>query len=81
MAEARPGPGSGGPGEVAAAAAAGEGTWRRRGAARPGDSSDIIGDPIGREGLMVELAAEMIPYTPEELIALDGKSWPGAKTR
>ncbi|HEY8460827.1 MAG TPA: hypothetical protein VIM99_10630, partial [Blastocatellia bacterium] len=41
--------------------------------ARPGDSSDIIGDPIGREGLMVELAAEMIPYTPEELIAIGWK--------
>jgi uncharacterized protein (DUF885 family) len=39
-------------------------------AARPGDASDIIGDPIGREALMVELAAEMIPYTPEELIAI-----------
>jgi uncharacterized protein (DUF885 family) len=41
--------------------------------ARPGDSSDIIGDPIGREGLMVELAAQMIPYTPEELIAVGWK--------
>ena len=41
--------------------------------ARPGDSSDIIGDPIGREALMVELAFEMIPYTPEELIALANK--------
>src|SRR5262245_37530893 len=43
------------------------------GAARAGDSSDIIGDPIGREGLMVELASEMIPYTPEELIAIGWK--------
>jgi uncharacterized protein (DUF885 family) len=34
------------------------------------NASDIIGDPIGREGLMIELAREMIPYTPEELIAL-----------
>jgi uncharacterized protein (DUF885 family) len=41
--------------------------------ARPGDASDIIGDPIGREALMVELASEMIPYTPEELIALAKK--------
>jgi hypothetical protein len=41
--------------------------------ARPGDSSDIIGDPIGREALMVELANEMIPYTPEELIAVGKK--------
>jgi uncharacterized protein (DUF885 family) len=42
-------------------------------AARPGDSSDIIGDPIGREALMVELQFEMVPYTPEELIALANK--------
>jgi uncharacterized protein (DUF885 family) len=41
--------------------------------ARSGDSSDIIGDPIGREALMVDLAHEMIPYTPEELIAIGWK--------
>jgi hypothetical protein len=41
--------------------------------ARSGDNSDIVGDPIGREGLMVELANEMIPYTPEELIAIGWK--------
>ena len=41
--------------------------------ARFGDSSDIIGDPIGREALMVDLANEMIPYTPEELIAIGEK--------
>ena len=41
--------------------------------ARVGDTSDIIGDPIGREALMTELAAEMIPYTPEELIAIGWK--------
>jgi uncharacterized protein (DUF885 family) len=38
--------------------------------AEPGSSADIIGDPIGRDALLVELAHEMIPYTPEELIAL-----------
>ena len=38
--------------------------------ARTGDSSDIIGDPIGRDALMIELASEMIPYTPVELIAI-----------
>ncbi len=41
--------------------------------ARAGDASDIIGDPIGRGALMVELQAEMIPYTPEELIAIGWK--------
>jgi uncharacterized protein (DUF885 family) len=30
----------------------------------------IIGDPIGREGLMADLENEMIAYTPEELIAI-----------
>jgi uncharacterized protein (DUF885 family) len=41
--------------------------------ARPGDTSDIIGDPIGREALLSELRSEMIPYTPEELIAIAEK--------
>lgn len=30
----------------------------------------IIGDPIGLEGLKEDLAYEMIPYTPDELIAI-----------
>jgi len=30
----------------------------------------IIGDPIGVDGLNAELAYEMIPYTPQELIAI-----------
>ena len=34
------------------------------------DKEAIIGDPIGREALMSELQYEMIPYTPEELIAI-----------
>ena len=42
-------------------------------AARPGDSSDIVGDPIGREALLSELRSEMIPYTPEEIIAIGEK--------
>jgi uncharacterized protein (DUF885 family) len=33
------------------------------------DSSGIKGNPIGREALMLNLAEELIPYTPEELIA------------
>ncbi|KAI0390103.1 hypothetical protein F5Y17DRAFT_469192 [Xylariaceae sp. FL0594] len=32
------------------------------------DDKTIVGEPIGREGLLVELEAEMIPYTPEELL-------------
>jgi len=37
---------------------------------KPGDKDDIVGDPIGREELTSELATEMIPYTPEELVTL-----------
>jgi uncharacterized protein (DUF885 family) len=37
---------------------------------KPDDKTTIIGDPIGRDALLVELADAMIPYTPEELIAL-----------
>jgi len=80
LAEARPGagPGAGAGGRGGAGGgfgAGGRGNFGGGGAAnaRPGDSSDIIGDPIGREALMVELAAEMIPYTPEELIAIGWK--------
>lgn len=57
----------------------GPGGQRRPAADRPavavqaGDTSDIIGDPIGHDALMAELAHEMIPYTPEELIAIARK--------
>jgi len=41
---------------------------------KPGEGTanngPIVGDPIGRQGLEEELAYEMIPYTPEELIAV-----------
>jgi hypothetical protein len=49
-------------------------------AARAGDASDIVGDPIGREALMAELAYEMIPYTPEELIAIARKEFEWCET-
>ena len=39
------------------------------------DSSGIVGVPVGRDELMRELKAEMIPYTPEELIALANKEF------
>jgi uncharacterized protein (DUF885 family) len=58
------GPG-GGPG--------GQGQGQQRAVARAGDASDIVGDPIGREALLSELQSEMIPYTPEELIAIANK--------
>lgn len=36
----------------------------------PGDETAIVGDPIGREALLSDLAMEMIPYSPEELIEI-----------
>ena len=66
---AGPGGGVGGQGQG--------GGFQRPGAAqaRPGDNSDIIGDPIGRDALISELQYEMIPYTPEELIAFAEKEF------
>ena len=49
------------------------GAGQRPAQARPGDTSDIVGDPIGRDALLSELQFEMIPYTPEELIAIANK--------
>jgi uncharacterized protein (DUF885 family) len=34
------------------------------------DKTTIIGDPVGRDALMHEIADDMIPYTPEELVAI-----------
>lgn len=60
------GPGQGGGRTAAAAAAAG---------ARAGSTDDIVGNPVGHDALMSELAFEMIPYTPEELIAIANKEF------
>jgi uncharacterized protein (DUF885 family) len=50
---------------------------------KAGDQTAIIGDPIGRAALISELAYEMIPYTPEELIAIANKEmeWCEAEMR
>jgi hypothetical protein len=37
---------------------------------KPDDKTTIIGDPVGREALLNQLSDDMIPYTPEELIAI-----------
>ncbi|MDN5289407.1 MAG: hypothetical protein JWR38_5681 [Mucilaginibacter sp.] len=39
------------------------------------DSSGIKGVPIGRQALIDQLQAEMVPYTPEELIQLANKEF------
>ncbi|PKY07911.1 hypothetical protein P168DRAFT_286084 [Aspergillus campestris IBT 28561] len=36
----------------------------------PGDEDTIVGEPIGQDGLLAELEAEVIPYTPEEIIKI-----------
>lgn len=73
----QPGPGRGptGGGGGGNFQGGGGGNFQRPGNsnARPGDSSDIVGDPIGREALLSELRSEMIPYTPEEIIAIGEK--------
>jgi len=72
-------PGAGQRGGAGGAGGQGQGAGggQRPGAAqaRPGDNSDIIGDPIGRDALISELQYEMIPYTPEELIAFAEKEF------
>jgi uncharacterized protein (DUF885 family) len=73
----RPGGGTG------QAGAQGGGGFQRPGGvaqARPGDTSDIIGDPIGRDALISELQSEMIPYTPEELIDIANKEFAWCET-
>ncbi len=52
------------------AAAGGAGGGGRGRAAAPTDDGPIIGDPIGAKGLEADLAYEMVPYTPEELVAI-----------
>ncbi|KAM4065714.1 X-Pro dipeptidyl-peptidase [Hirsutella rhossiliensis] len=50
---------------------------------RPGGAGDIIGEPIGREALLRELEAEVVAYSPEELvrIARDQFSWSEGQMR
>jgi hypothetical protein len=42
---------------------------------KPGDEDAIVGQPIGHRGLLFELKAEMIPYTPEEIISIGEKEF------
>ena len=39
------------------------------------EKGPLIGDPIGREALQTELAYQMIPYTPEQLIAIGRREY------
>lgn len=40
------------------------------GGLKPDDPEQMVGDPLGRAALLDEFAFEMIPYSPEELIAI-----------
>ncbi|KAI2464723.1 hypothetical protein F4781DRAFT_411947 [Annulohypoxylon bovei var. microspora] len=42
---------------------------------KPGDEETIVGEPIGRDGLLTDLEAELIPYAPEELLRIAEKEF------
>ena len=42
---------------------------------KEGEDEPIVGDPIGREGILEDLDAEMISYTPEELVEIAKKEY------
>ncbi|KAI0875741.1 hypothetical protein GGS24DRAFT_515120 [Hypoxylon argillaceum] len=44
------------------------------------DDETIVGEPIGRAGLLVELEAEMIPYSPEELLRIAEREYAWCET-
>jgi hypothetical protein len=46
----------------------------------PEDTDTIIGEPIGRAGLLEALESEMIPYSPEELISIAHKEYTWCET-
>jgi hypothetical protein len=67
------GGGGGGAGGGRGGAGAGGGAGASSTAAAP--ATPIIGDPIGESGLAADLAHEMIPYTPQELMAIAEKEY------
>ncbi len=42
---------------------------------KEGEDEPIVGDPIGRKGILEDLEAEMIQYTPEELVEIAKKEY------
>lgn len=51
-------------------------TLRERGIGQTPDRPDlIVGTPIGRDALLADLESEMIPYTPEELVAIGEREY------
>jgi hypothetical protein len=79
--------GIGGLAGAAPAVAAGPGMGGGRAGGRGGQvpepaagDDEIVGDPIGREGLLEDLAGEMIPYTPEQLIEIGNREYAWCET-
>lgn len=48
---------------------------------REGEDEPIVGDPIGADGMRADLIYEMIPYTPQELIAIAEKEFAWCEAR
>jgi uncharacterized protein (DUF885 family) len=46
-----------------------------------GDDEPVVGDPIGREALLEELRFALIPYSPEELIAIADREFAWCRER
>ncbi|MGH7541986.1 MAG: DUF885 family protein, partial [Gemmatimonadota bacterium] len=46
-----------------------------------GEDEPIVGDPIGADGMAADLVHEMIPYTPEELIAIAEREFAWCEAR
>ena len=46
-----------------------------------GGEEPIVGDPIGADGMAADLAREMIPYTPEELISIANREFAWCEER
>jgi hypothetical protein len=42
---------------------------------KPGDRDTIVGDAVGRDMLVSELAYEMVPYTPEEIVEIANREF------
>jgi uncharacterized protein (DUF885 family) len=47
----------------------------------PDNADEIVGEAIGREALLVELEAEMIAYSPEDLIGLANQQYAWCETQ
>ena len=47
---------------------------------KEGEDPPIVGDPIGADGLRADLAVEMLPYTPAELIAIANQEFAWCET-